>query len=102
LTTNPNGRQAGPNGHYRTPSIRPDRIFGNNKTILRLIALSKERRSGGDQDRPGVLVHATGLREQKQAKRYKQFLVTLSVIFPLTIFVPWVLQPLFQTMPFLG
>ena len=33
---------------------------------------------------------AAGLREQKQAKRYKQFLVTLSVIFPLTIFVPWV------------
>ena len=35
--------------------------------------------------------HVRGLREQKQAKRYKQFLVTLSVIFPLTIFVPWVL-----------
>jgi hypothetical protein len=62
-------------------------------------SLSRRRRSGGDQDRPGVLVRVTGLREQKQAKRYKQFLVTLSVIFPLTIFVPWVRQPLFQTMP---
>jgi antibiotic biosynthesis monooxygenase (ABM) superfamily enzyme len=56
------------------------------------------RRSGGLE----FLVHAIGSREQKQAKRYKQFLVTLSVIFPLTIFVPWVLQPLYQTMPFLG
>jgi uncharacterized protein len=40
--------------------------------------------------------------EQKQAKRYKQFLVTWSVIFPLTIFVPWVLLPLFQAIPFFG
>ena len=40
--------------------------------------------------------------EQKQVKRYKQFLVTWSVIFPLTIVVPWVLHPVFQTIPFLG
>jgi antibiotic biosynthesis monooxygenase (ABM) superfamily enzyme len=39
---------------------------------------------------------------QKHAKTYKQFLITWSVIFPLTIFVPWVLHPLFQTVPFLG
>jgi hypothetical protein len=31
--------------------------------------------------------------EQKRAKPYKQFLITLSVIFPLTILVPWLLTP---------
>jgi uncharacterized protein len=40
--------------------------------------------------------------EQKRAKPYKQFLLTLSVIFPLTIVVPWVLQPLFHTVTVLG
>jgi antibiotic biosynthesis monooxygenase (ABM) superfamily enzyme len=58
---------------------------------------------GGDQ-----VENTTGLEfwftppdsEQKQVKRYKQFLVTWSVIFPLTIFVPWVLHPVFQTIPF--
>jgi antibiotic biosynthesis monooxygenase (ABM) superfamily enzyme len=33
---------------------------------------------------------------------YKQFLLTLSVIFPLTVLVPWALQPLFQIVPALG
>jgi antibiotic biosynthesis monooxygenase (ABM) superfamily enzyme len=40
--------------------------------------------------------------EQKRAKPYKQFLLTLSVIFPLTIIVPWVLRPLFHVVPVLG
>jgi antibiotic biosynthesis monooxygenase (ABM) superfamily enzyme len=40
--------------------------------------------------------------EQKHAKTYKQFLITWSAIFPLTIFVPWVLHPLFRTVPFFG
>jgi hypothetical protein len=31
--------------------------------------------------------------EQKHAKTYKQFLITWSAIFPLTIFVPWGLAP---------
>jgi antibiotic biosynthesis monooxygenase (ABM) superfamily enzyme len=38
---------------------------------------------------------------QKQAKRYKQFLLTLSVIFPLTLVVPWPVQWLARWMPFL-
>lgn len=38
----------------------------------------------------------------KPAKPYKQFLITLSAIFPLTIVVPWVLQPLFTAVPVLG
>jgi uncharacterized protein len=40
--------------------------------------------------------------EQKRAKPYKQFLVTLSVIFPLTTLVPWLLTPLFRAAPILG
>jgi uncharacterized protein len=71
----------------------------------RLIAEIEPYLEGGDQ-----VEIRTGLEfwftppdsEQKRAKRYKQFLVTWSVIFPLTIFVPWVLRPLFHWMPFLG
>ena len=36
------------------------------------------------------------------AKPYKQFLVTLSAIFPLTIIVPWLLQPVFAWLPVLA
>jgi uncharacterized protein len=39
--------------------------------------------------------------EQKRAKPYKQFLITLSVIFPLTMLVPWLLTPLFRAAPVL-
>ena len=37
----------------------------------------------------------------RHAKPYKQFLVTLSVIFPLTIVIPWLLRPVFAWMPVL-
>ena len=40
--------------------------------------------------------------EQKKAKPFKQFLVTLSAIFPLTVIVPWALAPLFRAVPLLG
>jgi uncharacterized protein len=71
----------------------------------RLIAEIEPYLEGGDQ-----VEIRTGLEfwftpsdsEQKHAKTYKQFLITWSAIFPLTIFVPWVLQPLFQTAPSLG
>src|SRR5260221_2290476 len=65
-------------------------------------AVSRRRRSGGDRDRPGIPVHAIGLRAKACQEHYKQFLITWSVSFPLTIFIPWVLHPLFQTVPFLG
>jgi uncharacterized protein len=39
--------------------------------------------------------------KEKRAKPYKQFLITLSVIFPLTILVPWLLTPLFRASPVL-
>ncbi len=37
--------------------------------------------------------------EQKKAPPFKQFLVTLSAIFPLTVLVPWLLKPLLQALP---
>lgn len=40
--------------------------------------------------------------EQKRAKPYKQFLITLSAIFPLTMLVPWSLAPLFRAVPTFG
>lgn len=39
---------------------------------------------------------------QKKARPFKQFLVTLSAIYPLTVLVPWVLAPLFNAVPLLG
>jgi antibiotic biosynthesis monooxygenase (ABM) superfamily enzyme len=39
---------------------------------------------------------------QRHPPPYKQFLLTLSAIFPLTLVVPWMLRPLFQAMPVLG
>lgn len=36
---------------------------------------------------------------QPSAKAFKQFLITLSAIFPLTVIVPWALQPLFAAAP---
>ena len=39
---------------------------------------------------------------QAKAKPFKQFLVTLSAIFPLTVIVPWLMTPLFQALPVLA
>lgn len=38
----------------------------------------------------------------KQAKPYKQFLVVLSAIYPLTLLVHWILTPLAEVVPFFG
>jgi len=38
---------------------------------------------------------------QKRARPYKQFLITLSVIYPLTLLVPWLLRPLLAGVPVL-
>jgi antibiotic biosynthesis monooxygenase (ABM) superfamily enzyme len=40
--------------------------------------------------------------KQRHPPPYKQFLLTLSVIFPLTVLVPWALRPLFHVAPALG
>jgi antibiotic biosynthesis monooxygenase (ABM) superfamily enzyme len=36
---------------------------------------------------------------QKRARPYKQFLITLSVIYPLTLLVPWLVRPLLVRVP---
>jgi uncharacterized protein len=77
----------------------------SSDTRKRLLAEVKPYLEGGDQVeiRTGLEFWFTPPDSgQKRAKRYKQFLVTWSVIFPLTILVPWVLHPVFQTIPFLG
>ncbi|MBD2755180.1 antibiotic biosynthesis monooxygenase [Spirosoma validum] len=38
---------------------------------------------------------------KKVAPPYKQFLITLSAIFPLSMLVPWLFAPVFSTLPFL-
>lgn len=40
--------------------------------------------------------------KQVHAKPFKQFLITLSAIFPLTVVVPWALHPLITRVPFLA
>jgi uncharacterized protein len=40
--------------------------------------------------------------KQLHAKPFKQFLVTLSAIFPLTLVVPWALRPAIRWVPALG
>ena len=39
---------------------------------------------------------------QRHPPPYKQFLLTLSAIFPLSVLVPWALRPLLQVVPVLG
>ncbi|MBD2756702.1 antibiotic biosynthesis monooxygenase [Spirosoma validum] len=39
---------------------------------------------------------------KKMAPPYKQFFITLSAIFPLSLLVPWLLSPIFSTVAFLS
>jgi uncharacterized protein len=39
---------------------------------------------------------------RQHAAPYKQFLITLSAIFPLTVIIPWLLQPIFVWLPVLA
>jgi antibiotic biosynthesis monooxygenase (ABM) superfamily enzyme len=39
---------------------------------------------------------------RQHAAPYKQFLITLSAIFPLTVIIPWLLQPVFAWLPVLA
>jgi antibiotic biosynthesis monooxygenase (ABM) superfamily enzyme len=61
-------------------------------------------------DRAETLDTVTGLEfwfapiagAQPRARPYKQFLITLSVIYPLTLIVPWAAQPLLDAVPLLN
>jgi len=76
-----------------------------SETRRQLIAQVEPLLEGGDQ-----LEIKTGLEfwftpptsAQRHPQPYKQFLLTLSAIFPLTLLVPWVLRPLFEAVPVLG
>lgn len=53
--------------------------------------------------RSGIDYWFTSVTEgNKPPKRWKQWLTSVSVIWPLTLLVPWALRPLFHAVPFLG
>ena len=52
--------------------------------------------------KPGIEFWFTPPDSRKVAPAYKQFLVTLSAIFPLTVIVPWLMAPVFSWVPVLG
>ncbi len=109
-------------GHRGVNVIRPS-DGGNRYTItLRFDSLeyaeqwlaSAARRELIDEVRPMLeqeekIDTVTGMefwftpqgQAQKRARPYKQFLLTLSVIYPLTLLLPWILTPLFDAAPVL-
>jgi antibiotic biosynthesis monooxygenase (ABM) superfamily enzyme len=110
-------------GHVGVDILRPPQGAGLYTTVLRFDTLAhlqgwlaSETRQGLIAQVEPLLVHSdpvdikTGLEfwftpptpGQKHPPPYKQFLLTLSVIFPLTLLVPWALQPLFQAVPLIG
>jgi antibiotic biosynthesis monooxygenase (ABM) superfamily enzyme len=110
-------------GHLGVNILRPPEGIGSYTIVLRFDTLehlrgwltSETRQRLIAQVEP-LLVHGerveikTGLEfwftpptpAQKYPPPYKQFLLTLSAIFPLTLIVPWALQPLFQVAPVIG
>lgn len=74
-----------------------------SETRQRLVAgIRPDLRDAEDIDiRTGLEFWFTPPAGGMHAKPYKQFLVTLSVIFPLTFIVPWLLRPLFAWLPLL-
>lgn len=50
----------------------------------------------------GIAFWFTPQESMAQARPWKQFLVVLSAIYPLTIIVPWLLGPLFDILPETG
>lgn len=52
--------------------------------------------------KPGIEFWFTPPDARKAAPACKQFIVTLSVIFPLVVIVPWLLTPVFAWVPVLG
>lgn len=60
-------------------------------------AIARRARGHRDAQRSGILVSST--TRPAPAKRYKQFLITLSVIYPLTMLVPWAYQWLLGSIP---
>ena len=110
-------------GHLGVDILRPPQGAGLYTVVLRFDALehlqgwlaSETRQRLIAQVEPLLVQSArvdiqTGLEfwftpptpGQEHPPPYKQFLLTLSVIFPLTLLVPWALQPLFTVVPIIG
>ena len=108
-------------GYQGVDIIRP--VPGDNKysTVVRFATFADAERWCKSADRPRLLASITDILErddqarietgidfwftpqsQPQALRWKQWLVTTSVIWPLTLLVPWLLDPLFAAVPWLG
>lgn len=106
-------------GHRGVNVIKPPGGSGAYTITLRFDTLAYAQDWLGSDARRTLVEEATPLLEQaekidtvtglefwftppagqKRAKPYKQFLLTLSVIYPLTIVIPWLLGPLFNVVP---
>jgi len=110
-------------GHGGVNIIRPHEGGGRYTIVLRFDTLEHLQAWLGSENRRQLITQVepllmrgdqvdikTGLEfwftpptpAQRHPQPYKQFLLTLSAIFPLTLVVPWVLRPLFQALPVLG
>jgi antibiotic biosynthesis monooxygenase (ABM) superfamily enzyme len=110
-------------GHGGVDIMRPPEGSGRYTIVLRFDTLEHLQAWLGSETRRQLIAQVepllmrsdqvdirTGLEfwftpptpPQRHPPPYKQFLLTLSAIFPLTLLVPWVLRPLFQAMPVLG
>jgi len=110
-------------GHMGVNIIRPHDSSGSYTIVLRFDSdahldswlESDTRERFIDEIRPALVKEEelemhTGLEywftppvgHRLQARPFKQFLITLSAIFPLTVVLPWVLKPVFDYIPLLG
>ncbi len=110
-------------GYQGVDIIRP--VDGDNEysTIVRFATFADAERWCKSKDRPRLIAEITDILEredrariqtgidfwftptaprQPQARRWKQWLVTTSAIWPLTIIVPLLFEPLFASVPWLG
>lgn len=109
-------------GHLGVNVIRPHGVSSSYSIVLRFDShehlmgwIESDTRKRLVQEAQSLLLEAedlelqTGLEywftppstKQVHAKPFKQFLITLSAIFPLTVVVPWALHPLFERTFFL-
>lgn len=108
-------------GYQGVDIIRPVARDNKYSTVVRFATFADAERWCKSADRPRLLATITDILErddqarietgidfwftpqgQPQALRWKQWLVTTSVIWPLTLLVPWLLDPLFTAVPWLG
>jgi antibiotic biosynthesis monooxygenase (ABM) superfamily enzyme len=110
-------------GHLGANVIRPSAGFGSYTIVVRFDSEASLLDWTESDARNRLLQHAqpylevpeeleiqTGMEywftpqspKPARAKPFKQFLISLSAIYPLIVAVPWALQPLFNTVPHLA